>query len=88
MSKLYDSSSNNNYILIPKNLKHFLYQYKYSKFIECNKELATKNAYLFPNYTQNMTKNAKFLIGMKYLKEKFEEMYLPYWLMAGTLLGL
>ncbi len=82
-------------ILLPKNLKTFLYHYKYSKFIECNRTIADSNIGLnvsqkngkIIEYKQNTKKNDDIMQGLTYLAKVFERLDKPYWISDGTLLG-
>ena len=76
-----------NYMIIPLNLQAFLYDYKYSSFIECDKDLAALNVARIPNYIQNATKNEKILNGIRYFTQTMESLYKPYFIICGTLLG-
>ena len=72
----------------PFNLKKFLFDYKYSKFYECNRTLAAELVdRLGENYTQSSTKNEKIMNGIRKFSQTMESLYKPYFLFAGTLLG-
>ena len=75
-------------IFIPYSLDTFLYDYKYSKFIECNKQYANESIYqMGKNYTSDDQKNKQIRHGLKYVKSVLEGYKKTYWLAAGTLLG-
>ncbi len=69
-------------------LNKFLFDYGHSKFIECNRTLATYNLKsLGAKYNQNLKKNAMILPVMKYIASTLEGFGTQYWLAGGTLLG-
>ena len=70
---------------VPSNIKTFLFDYKHSAFIECNRELAL--SIRRPNYTQNASQNKMVSAVMKYITESLEQLGKHYWLAGGTLLG-
>ena len=72
-------------MMIPLNLQKFLFDYKYSIFIECNKDVAVTN--INANYSQNATKNEKILSGIRSFSQTMESLYKPYFIFCGTLLG-
>ncbi len=74
-------------VRIPDDVSAFLYDYKHSKFIECNKKLAEFNR-IAAGY-RPITKKTEndFLFGLKYIKNVLEGFNKNYWLAAGTLLG-
>ena len=80
-------------ILIPANINSFLFDYKNSKFIECNRPLAEYNLNFFKsinstqNYSQNIQKNQLVLKYLNYTTTKLEKLSKRYWLAGGTLLG-
>jgi hypothetical protein len=76
-------------ILIPSDVKRFLFDYSHSIMLKCNQSLADENFKLSNGkYKQNLRKNSKILPGFKYLIQKLESSYKSYWLDGGTLLGL
>ncbi len=73
---------------MPSNIKKFLYDYKYSKFLECNYKLAKKlKEKQGANYTENKERNVKILTGLRKFNEVMNDLYIPYTLFGGTLLG-
>lgn len=75
-------------ILIPSDLKKFLYDYDHSVMRECNSLLAAENLKLSNGkYKQNLKKNSRVLPGLKYIIEKFETNFKSYWIDSGSLLG-
>ena len=77
-----------NKCLIPSDIDQFLFDYKHSKFIECNKEYAQETLKrVGNNYTINQENNKKVKDGLKYLKSVLEGYKKTYWLAAGSLLG-
>ena len=78
-----------NSIKIPENLKRFFYDYKHSKFIECNYEMAKKNLILSNGtYRQNRKLNLQKKPCFVNIVRELEGMYVPYWLSSGSLLGI
>jgi hypothetical protein len=77
-----------NSIKIPENLKKFFYDYNHSKFLECNSEMA-KMSFLLSNgtYRQNESQNKKIKPCFVNIAQELENMFVPYWLSSGTLLG-
>ena len=72
----------------PLSLKKFLFDYKYSKFYECNSLLADKTIRrLGEAYRQNSSRNEKIMDGIKYFSQTIQSLYKPYFLFGGTLLG-
>ena len=79
----------NNEIRIPDDVDRFLYDYKHSMFIECNKKLARLNRdSLGSEYKIDYKRENDFLHGLKYIKSILEGFNKNYWLAAGTLLGM
>ena len=77
-----------NLLRYPLNLKKFLFDYKYSKFIECNRTLAELTLkQMGESYKQNYTRNKKIMDGIRYLSQSIELLNKPYFLFGGTLLG-
>ena len=77
-----------NLLKYPFNIKKFLFDYKYSKFYECNRTLAAELVDRFGvNYTQSSTRNEKIMDGIKHFSETMELLFKPYFLFGGTLLG-
>jgi phosphorylcholine metabolism protein LicD len=62
-----------------------VYEYGYSEFLECNRELALKlkNS----NYKQNYDTNSKMMPTLAYVADYLESTNKHYFLVAGTLLG-
>jgi hypothetical protein len=83
---------------LPKDLKAFLYHYNFSKFIECNHQLAKENKNLYDETYANkpidffryetFESKAKLLTVLNDIVKEYENMYLHYWLAGGTLLGM
>ena len=71
-------------MLIPFEIEQFLYDYKHSRFLECNRKLADS---VDEKYKQNATRNLIILRDLKEIKSVLEGYYKNYWLAAGTLLG-
>ncbi len=77
--------------LLPNEISTFLYHYKYSKFMDCNRTLAESNVGKIINgniYKQNPVSNSKILEGLLEINEIFENQNKPYWITDGTLLGM
>ncbi|RNA30939.1 fukutin isoform X1 [Brachionus plicatilis] len=68
------------FFTVPLDTSHFLYQYKHSKFIECNQQLAEST---YKIQKQNVVKTTFFVSRFNLLESNQK----VYWLMAGTLLG-
>ena len=78
-----------NFLRYPSNIKKFLFDYKYSKFHECNRTLADATfKRLGKTYHQNSSRNEKVMAGIKYMTNTFEQLKKPCFLIAGTLLGI
>ena len=74
--------------LIPSKIDKFLYDYSYSKFHECNRELVSENIRQFgSNYTQNSRFNSRAMPILRHIISHLEYFKVHYWLAAGTLLG-
>ena len=79
---------NNDKIQVPSDIKQFLFDYKHSKFIECNKEYAKESVKkMGNNYTAGELQILKAQNGLVYVKSILEGFKKNYWLAAGTLLG-
>ena len=77
-----------NFILIPANIKKFIFDYNVSKFIECNRTLADHNLRVIgEKYKQNEERNKMLLPVMSHISKTLERLYKHYWLAGGTLLG-
>lgn len=72
---------NNLIFALPSDINKFLYDYKYSKFVEC-KNYRRKKVIPKLRFRVDIIKN-----GLLYIKSVLEEYKKPYWLAAGTLLG-
>ena len=78
---------------MPANINKFLFDYKNSKFIECNRPLAEYNSNFFKiensteKYVQKKDKNEIIIKHLNYTISKLEMMSKRYWLAGGTLLG-
>ncbi len=74
--------------MVPDNLDKFFYDYKNSKFIECNRTAVEINLKESNNsYIQNTTVNERVKPRLEYISSVFESVYKQYWLGSGTLLG-
>jgi hypothetical protein len=89
-----DNSGDSYPVLLPKSLKMFLYHYKYSRFIECNRTIAGSNIGLnvsvygkIHKYKQDPKRNDEIIKGLSYVSKVFEKLDKPYWISSGTLLG-
>jgi hypothetical protein len=81
-------SDGDNLFLVPSKIDRFLYEYSYSKFIECDKAMVAMNNQIYgAKYGQNQTLNAKALPVLRQIIGKLEQLKMHYWLAAGTLLG-
>ena len=74
-------------VRIPEEIPAFLYDYKHSMFIECNKKLSELNIQAAGYRPINKKTQNDFLVGLKYIKNVLEGYNKNYWLAAGTLLG-
>ena len=77
--------------MAPTDLNKFLYDYKHSQFIECNKKYASESK-RYKNdqgesYESGDIQNLKARHGLNYVKSVLEGFRKNYWLAAGTLLG-
>ena len=72
-------------IIVPKDIKKFLFDYDHSKFIECNREMARD--LISESYHQNQRINKEVEPNMIYITKKLESLNIHYWLSGGTLLG-
>jgi hypothetical protein len=73
-------------VLVPSNIKFFLFEYDHSKFLECNKALS-KNISIDKGYKIDVKRDAIIAKGLVYLASYLESIYKHYWLASGTLLG-
>ncbi len=74
---------------VPSNVSQFLYQYRFSKFVECNRTLLEENIRLFNgNYSQNLAFNDRMMPVLTRIKSKFEQNIMNYWPSGGTLIGM
>ena len=81
--------SNEIKLKITDNINGFLFDYKHSKFVECDSKLAELNMkQLNGEYVQDKKRNKRITPCFKYLTKKLEEMKKHYWLSSGTLLGI
>ena len=77
-----------NFILVPSNIKNFLFDYNVSKFLECNRTLADANLRkMGDKYKPNIERNNMLLPVMSHMSKTLEGLYKHYWLAGGTLLG-
>lgn len=76
-------------VIVPQNISRFLFQYKYSKFIECNKELAaeTRKIRKERNETQDEKIGEKMKGSLQVLKLLETNFLIPLWFDGGSLLG-
>jgi hypothetical protein len=73
----------------PLNIKKFLFDYKYSKFHDCNRTLADFTLKkMGESYKQNYSRNVKIMRGIRHLSKTIEFLNKPYFLFGGTLLGI
>ncbi len=87
MTTLIDDDSNQFYV--HSNLRHFLYEYENSKFLECNRTTQNQNKKrLGPTYEINEHKKRNYTDVIEYVANSLESYYKNYWLESGTLLGL
>jgi hypothetical protein len=76
-------------IRYPSNIKKFLFDYKYSKFHDCNRTLADFTLKkMGESYKQNYSRNVKIMRGIRHLSKTIEFLNKPYFLFGGTLLGI
>ena len=68
---------------LPLDIEKFLFDYKYSKFIECRKQ----NISVPQNKKETVVQVSQIKAGLIYVKSVLEEFKKPYWLAAGTYLG-
>ena len=70
------------------NLKHFLYEYENSKFLECNRTILKENQKkLGPTYAIDENKKNRISGVIEYVADSLEKFFKNYWLDSGTLLG-
>ncbi len=75
-------------ILVPKDIKRFLYDYNHSSLQECNYSLAELNFNRTNGtYKQNTKKTKQFISSLEYIISVLESRFNPYWIASGTLLG-
>ena len=88
-SNLQLATMNEPTVIIPKNVSLFLFQYKFSSFIECNKELAaqTKLVRKERNETDDDKIGDKMKGSMQVLKLLEKNLLVPLWFDGGSLLG-
>jgi hypothetical protein len=76
---------NMNLFLIPSDLGQFEFDYRHSKFIECNCTLARER--ITPTYKQNLEKSSQALDVLNFATDYLESIQKQYVLFSGTLLG-
>lgn len=88
-SNLQLATMNEPTIIVPKNISMYLFQYKYSKFIECNRELAaeTKATRKERNETEDTKIGDKMKGSLRVLKLMENNFLIPLWFDGGSLLG-
>ena len=76
-------------IILPQNISLFLFQYKYSNFIECNKTLAaqTKATRKERNETKDGKIGEKMKGSLQVLRLLEKTFLIPLWFDGGSLLG-
>ncbi|CAF4273546.1 unnamed protein product, partial [Adineta steineri] len=70
----------------PRNVSHFLWLYKTSEFLYCNRELADKMENEF-HLRQNITQLQLSITPMKNVAYALDKLEKHYWLAGGALLG-
>ncbi len=87
LTPIFDLNSNNRFN-VPANIKKFLFDYKHSRFLECNSTLANRDLIVDNvKYKQNLNKNLLVAPTLKYATDELSKRYMHYWLAGGTLLG-
>ena len=88
-SDLQVATMNEPTIIVPQNISLFLFQYKYSHFIECNKTLAaqTKQVRKDRNETEDEKIGEKMEGSLQVLKILEKNFLIPMWFDGGSLLG-
>lgn len=71
----------------PKNVSHFLWLYKTSKFLHCNRQLADQMETKY-NLKQRTSQLKLSVVPMQNIAKKLNLLEKNYWLAGGTLLGL
>ena len=73
---------------VTQNVKRLLFDYKNSRFIECDRSLANRNLVVNgSSYKQDLKKNGMISSKLEYVTSELENMHRHYWLAGGTLLG-
>lgn len=76
-------------INVPFDLGKFLFDYKHSRFIECNRVYAKESIQKMNGiYVADDKKIKSAQYGLSYVKSVLEGFKRNYWLAAGTLLGI
>jgi fukutin len=70
---------------VPSNIDKFIFDYKNSKFLECNQLLVKQN--YNHKYVQNETINKIISPVIEHITQTLEGLEKHYWLAGGTLLG-
>ena len=73
---------------MPSNVEKFLFDYKHSRFIECDRTLAKEASKIMGSAyvaTKKNLINAK--VSLVYITSVLEDSKTNYWLAAGSLLG-
>lgn len=70
----------------PKNVTHFLWLYKTSKFLHCNRQLADQMEMKY-NLKQRTSQLKLSVVPMQNIAKKLKTLEKNYWLAGGTLLG-
>jgi len=78
-----DTDSNKHHI--PINMKKFLFDYDHSVFLECNKKALSKNEK--QGYKLSSVRHESVKLGLGYITDSLEMMFIRYWLSDGSLLG-
>ena len=73
---------------LTKNIQKLLFDYKSSRFLECNQNLAHRQLIVDnTTYEQNDKKNTAIATILGYVTGRLVSVYKHYWLAGGTLLG-
>jgi hypothetical protein len=75
-------------VRIPNDFDEFMFDYKRSRFLECNQTSAqiTRNR-LGTNVTEHDERSKRIGESLKYITSIFDSMKKTYWLASGSLLG-
>jgi hypothetical protein len=87
--RLIDEDSNRYFA--PSNLNAFILEYKYSKFLECNKQLAIQNMEILGNTSElymDLKKGEQASQILEYVSNYLESLDKLFWLDSMTLLSI